>query len=163
MNTSSSSSTTATSRSAGSAEQPDVLIRGAGITAVAAVLFPRLNAVLHEGQAFWQLDSEAAVLIPVIVAVTVALFATVGRWAARPTPSNRAAAAGLGFGIAAVLGIAAFWVSAPIVFGGLAVALGVEGRRQAVVGQRRVGMAQVAMVLGTLGAVAGAVIWLIGT
>jgi hypothetical protein len=25
------------------------------VTAVAAVLFPRLNAVLHEGQAFWQM------------------------------------------------------------------------------------------------------------
>jgi hypothetical protein len=142
-------------------ETGNLLIRGAGLTAVAAVLFPRLNAVLHEGQAIWQLDTEAAVLIPIVIAVTLALFATVGRWACGDSARNRPAAVGLGIGIGAVVGVVAFWLSAPIVFGGLALTLGIEGgRRSAALGRRR--LARAAVILGAIAVAGGAAIWLIG-
>jgi hypothetical protein len=142
-------------------ESGNLLIRGAGLTAVAAVLFPRLNAVLHEGEAIWQLDTEAAVLIPIVVAVTLALFATVGRWACRESARNRPASVGLGFGIAAIVGVIAFWISAPIIFGGVALTLGIEGgRRTAVLGRGR--LARAAVILGAIAVVGGAAIWLIG-
>jgi hypothetical protein len=137
------------------------LRQGAVLTAVAAVLFPRLNAVLHEGQAFWQLDREAAVLIPVIIAATLALFATVGRWAMGSTGRNRTADIALATGVVSVLGIVAFWVSAPIVFGGLASTLGLGGLRRATE-EGKATRALAATVLGLFGMAAGAVIWLVG-
>lgn len=148
-------------RTTSTLETGNLLIRGAGLTAVAAVLFPRLNAVLHKGQAIWQLDTEAAVLIPVLIAVTLALFGTVGRWACRDSDRNRPAAVGLGFGIAAIVGVVAFWISAPIVLGGLALTLGLRGGDRApVLGHGR--LARAAMILGAIAVVGGAAIWLIG-
>lgn len=134
------------------------LWRGAALTAIAAVLFPRLNAVLHEGQAFWQLDTEAAILIPVIVAVTLALFASLGRWAWHGT---RTADIALGSAILSVLGVVAFWVSAPIVFGGIAVTLGWEARRRAA-SEGKAKRALAATILGGIAVTAGAAIWLAG-
>ena len=136
------------------------LWRGAAVTAVAAVLFPRLNAVLHEGQAFWQVDTEAAVLIPIIVALTLALFAAVGSWAWRGE-RNRPATVALACGVLAIAGVVAFFVSAPIVFGGLAVTLGAEGRRRSV-SEGKATRALGALVLGTVAVIGGAAIWLVG-
>jgi len=137
------------------------LWRGAVLTALAAVLFPRLNAVLHENQAFWQLDTEAAVGIPLIVAATLTLFALLGRWAwRRDNTRNRPATAGLACGILALVGAVAFFVSAPIVLGGLALTLGLEGTRRAPdEGRRRHALA--ASVLGTVAVLVGAAIWLV--
>lgn len=162
MTDSASTATTPTPRrlaSAGTARAN--LRRGAVLTAIAAVLFPRLNAVLHDGRAFWQLDTEAAVLIPIIVAITVVLFAVVGGWAWRASTQNRAATVALAGGILALVGIVAFWISAPIVLGGLAVTLGAEGRRRSVV-EGRAKRALVATILGSLGAIVGAAMWLVG-
>jgi hypothetical protein len=145
------SATTTTARPVG-VQSATTLWQGAVLTAIAAVLFPRLNAVVHDGQAFWQLDTEAAILIPVIVVVTLALFASVGRWAW----SHRTADVAVGSAIVSVLGVVAFWVSAPIVFGGLAVTLGWEARRR---GAKR---ALAATVVGAIAVLAGAVIWLVG-
>jgi hypothetical protein len=133
---------------------------GALLTALVAVLFPRLNAVLHENQAFWQLDTEAAVGIPVIVAVTLALFSLLGRWAwRRDNTRNRPAKVGFACGVLALVGVVAFFVSAPIVVGGLAATLGLEGmRRAAFEGNRRSAVA--AIVLGSVAVLAGAIIWL---
>ena len=131
---------------------------GAGLTAFAAVLLPRLNAVLHQDQRIWQLDQEATVLVPVIVLMTVALFAFVGRWAWQG-PDNRPARVSLICGVVALVGILAFWLSAPIIFGGLALTLGVEGLRRAGDQQHR-GMAVAGTVLGTLGVLAGAAVWI---
>src|SRR3989442_1727439 len=79
------------------------LWRGAVLTAIAAVLFPRLNAVLYEHQAFWQLDKEAAVLIPIVMIGTLVLFALVGGRAwRRDTGSNSPAKVGLACGILAL-------------------------------------------------------------
>jgi len=131
---------------------------GAGLTAFAAVLFPRLNAVLHQDQKIWQLDQEAAVLVPAIVLLTVGLFASVGRWAWQG-PDNRPARVGVVCGILALVGIIGFWLSAPIIFGGLALTLGVEGLRRAGDQQHR-GAAVAATVLGVLGMLAGAAVWI---
>ena len=131
---------------------------GAGATALAAVLFPRVNAVMHQDQQIWQLDREAAVLIPVIVLTTLGLFALVGVWAWN-APRNRPAVASVVCGVLAVVGIVGFWVSAPIILGGLALTLGVEGLRRAGTQGRR-GLALTGSALGTLGALAGAAIWI---
>lgn len=138
-----------------------LLWRGALLTALAAVLFPRLNAVLHEGQAFWQLDREGAIGIPAILVVTFALFATVGRWACRDNNTdNRPAKTALVCGILSLLGVVAFFVSAPIVLGGLALTLGLEGvPRAATEGKRAHAVAATA--LGTVAVLAGAIIWLL--
>jgi hypothetical protein len=150
-------------RARGVRSEKTTLWRGAVLTALAAVLFPRLNAVLHENQAFWQLDTEAAVLIPIVVTVTLVLFALVGRWAwRRENTRNRPAKAGLASGILALVGVVAFFVSAPIVLGGLALTLGLEGtRRAASEGRRRQALA--AIVLGTVAGLAGAIIWLVAS
>lgn len=131
---------------------------GAGLTAFAAVLLPRLNAVLHQDQRIWQLDQEATVLVPVIVLMTVALFAFVGRWAWQG-PDNRPARVSVICGVVALVGIVAFWLSAPIIFGGLAFTLGVEGLRRAGDQQHR-GLAVAGTVLGTLGVLVGAAVWI---
>jgi hypothetical protein len=131
---------------------------GAGLTAFAAVLLPRLNAVLHQDQTIWQLDQEAMVLVPVIVLTTVALFAFVGRFALRG-PDNRPARVSVICGVVALLGIVAFWLSAPIIFGGLALTLGVEGLRRSGDQQHR-GLAVAGTVLGALGVLAGAAVWI---
>src|SRR5438477_6630682 len=79
------------------------------VTAIAAVPFPRLNAVLYEHQAFWQLDKEAAVLIPIVMIGTLVLFALVGGRAwRRDTGSNSPAKVGLVCGILALAGAVAF-------------------------------------------------------
>ncbi|HEX6148529.1 hypothetical protein [Nocardioides sp.] len=132
-----------------------LLWRAAAVTAVAAVLLPRLNAVLHQNQSIWELDPEAAVLAPLVVVVSLAVFALLGRrlWRARSI-----AAASLAVGVAAVLGLVFFWISAGIVLGGLAVTLGAEGLRRP--GQRR-GLAWTGVLLGGFAATLNAAVWLI--
>lgn len=148
-------------RKAGPADKQRLWI-GAALTAVAAVLFPRLNAVLHDGQALWELDAEAAALIPIMVGVTLVAFAALGLWSwQRDTETNRPARAGLVCGILGLLGIVAFWISAPIIFGGLALTLGLEGVRRASAMGRR-GEAIAASVLGTIALLVGATIWIVG-
>ena len=136
------------------------LWRGAGVTAVAAILFPRLNAVMYDHQKIWELDREAAVLIPIAIVVCLALFATVGLWAWRGR-DNRPAVVGLVVGALGLVGILAFFISAPIMLGGLATTLGLEGIHRAQHDGRLVA-ARVATGLGVLAILVGAVIWLVG-
>lgn len=141
--------------------QTDRLWVGASLTVVAAVLFPRLNAVIHAGQALWELDSEAVTLIPIIVGVTLVAFATVGRWSWRDRgDTNRPARIGAVCGILGLLGIVAFWLSAPIIFGGLALTLGLEATKRAA-GLGRRTEAVTATVLGTSAVLLGAVLWIL--
>jgi hypothetical protein len=57
-----------------------------------------------------------------------------------------------------VVGVVAFWLSAPIVLGGLAVTLGLQGRRLAQTeGRQREAVA--AVVVGACAVAVGAVIW----
>jgi hypothetical protein len=135
------------------------LWRGAGLTAFGALLLPRVNAVMYDHEKIWQLDHEAAILAPLVVVLAVAVFAAVGPYAWRG-PRNRPALAGLVAGVVAVLGVVAYWMSVPIIAGGLAATLGVEGLRRADQGRRR--MATTAVVLGSLGVLAGAALWLVG-
>jgi hypothetical protein len=137
------------------AETMTHLWKGAGLTAAAAILFPRLNAVMYEHEKIWQFDGEDRVLAPLVVVVALALFAVVGSIAWRGT-RNRPALAGLVFAILALLGVVAYWISAPIMLGGLAVTLRVEGRRRG----GRAWMATVAIALGGLATAAGATLWL---
>src|SRR5262249_21139091 len=120
---------------------------------------PRVNAVLYDNEHIWHLDPEARVLLPIVVALPFLLAATVGRWAWRG-PRNRPALVGFVLSLIAVLGVLAFFVSAPIVFGGVAAALGLEGRRRA--GEGRARMATIAVVLGILCCVGGTALWLAG-
>jgi hypothetical protein len=129
---------------------------GAVVTAAAALFFPRMNAVIHDGEKIWQLDPEARVLAPLVVAVALLAFATVGLWAWRGE-RNRPARVGLVMGVLAVVGVLAYWMSIPIVFGGLAVTLGLEGLRR---DEGRSGQARVAVALGTVAALGGAALWL---
>jgi Na+/proline symporter len=138
------------------------LLNGAVATAVAAVFFPRLASVLHENGSFFHPDREAEVLIPVIIGLTLALFAVVGGLAWRAPGTRRIATATLVTGILGVVGVLAFFVSAPIVFGGLALTLGREaGRRQAGASLPRRAVA--GFVLGSLALVGGALLWLLGS
>lgn len=134
---------------------------GAVITAVAAGLFPRLNAVIHEDVPIWHLDPEARILLPLVVALPLAMFAFLGRWAwrGRSDGRNRPATVGLVCGVVGVVGFVAFYLSLPIAFGGLALTLGLEGKRRASV-QGRTRHAITAIVLGTAAAVGGASVWL---
>jgi hypothetical protein len=135
--------------------------RAAAVTAFAAVLFGRLNAALYDNERIYQLDREAAVLIPIVVAVALALFAVVSSRALRASAkTNSPARAALVCGILAPLSLVIFWLSLPIILGGLALTLGSEGlkRSQAEGGRRR---ALAAMALGALAAAANAVFWLV--
>jgi hypothetical protein len=79
---------------------------------------------------------------------------------ARPD-SGRPARVGLVCSILGLVGILAFFVSAPIILGGLGATLGYGARRRsAVAGHGR--MALAAMVIGTIATGTGMGIWLVG-
>lgn len=132
---------------------------GAGLTAFGALFFPRINAVIHDHERIWHLDHEAAVLAPVVVVAALAAFALVGPWAWSGR-GNRPARAGLAAGIASIVGGIVVWICVPIIAGGLAVTLGLEGLRRADEGRRRTAI--VAVALGVVGVLGGAAFWLVG-
>jgi hypothetical protein len=105
---------------------------GAAATALAAVFFPHLEAVKNEDRSIWEFwphDREGMILVPLIIALTIALFALLGGWAWSATAaSNRPAKVGLVCAILGLVGVLAFWLSAPIILGGLGLTLGLEGR-----------------------------------
>ncbi len=135
------------------------LWQGALATGVLAGLAPRVNAVIYDHERIWHLDPEARVLFPIVVALPFLLAATAGLWAWRG-PRNRPALAGLALSVVAVVGVLAFFVSAPIVFGGVGATLGLEGRRRAEQGRER--MATAAVVIGVLACLGGTALWLAG-
>jgi hypothetical protein len=151
--------TIATDRSNTTTPSTTRLWQGALATGVLAGLAPRVNAVIYDHEHIWHLDPEARVLFPLVVALPVVVAATVGRWAWRG-PRNRPAVVGLVLSILAVLGVLAFFISAPIVLGGVAATLGLEGRRRTAEG--RGGMANVALVVGLLACLGGTALWLLG-
>jgi hypothetical protein len=132
------------------------------LTLVAATGFPRLNDYLSNTENGGRLDREEAIFLIVIAAVTMLLFGLLGRWAMQaPRDSGRLARVGLVCSILGLVGILLFWVSAPIVLGGLGATLGYEARlRSAVAGHGR--MALAALVIGAMAAVTGMGIWLVG-
>jgi hypothetical protein len=150
---------TITTATTGTTRSTTRLWQGALVTGVLAGLAPRVNAVIYDHEHIWHLDPEARVLLPIVVALPFAVAATVGAWAWRGT-RNRPALVGLVLAVVSVLGVVAFFVSAPIVFGGIAVTLGAEGRRRADEGRGR--MATVAVVVGTVACLGGIALWLVG-
>jgi hypothetical protein len=135
------------------------LWQGALATGVLAGLAPRVNAVIYDHEHIWHLDPEARVLFPVVVALPFLLAATVGLWAWKG-PRNRPALVGLILSILGVVGVVAFFVSAPIMFGGVGATLGLEGRRRSAEGRGR--MATVAVVVGIVACLGGTALWLAG-
>jgi hypothetical protein len=132
------------------------------LTLVAAIGFPRLNDYLSSSENGGRLDREEVVFLIVIAAVTLLLFGVLARWAVHaPADSGRPARVGLICSILGLVGILAFFVSAPIILGGLGAALGYEARRRsAVAGHGRIALA--ALVIGGMAAVTGMAIWLLG-
>ena len=132
------------------------------LTLAAAVGLPRLNDYIRSSENGGRLDREEAIFLLVVVAVTIALFGLLARWAVHAPPgSGRPAKVGLVCSILGLVGILAFFVSAPIVLGGLGATLGYEARkRAAVAGHGR--MALAAMVIGVIAAGTGMGIWLVG-
>jgi hypothetical protein len=141
-----------------------ILWGAAAATAFAAVFFPHLEAVKNEDRPLWELwphDREGTILVPLVILLTLALFAVLGRFAWSDTGArNRPAKVGLVCGILGLVGVVAFWLSAPIIFGGLAVTLGVEGRRRART-EGRPTQALAAIALGAVALVVGASIWVL--
>lgn len=136
------------------------------MTASAAVFFPRVQGIRDTGDSWWRLaiffvpqDTEGVVLIPVVVLLTIALFALVGRWAWKDASGrNRPAKVGFVSALVGLLGVLAFFLSAPIVFGGLGVTLGAEGRRRTAT-EGRGALAAGAMAVGVVAFAVGAAIW----
>jgi hypothetical protein len=120
-----------------------------------------LAAVKNEDVAIWDLDSEAMVLAPVIIVLTLALFGLLGRWAWHDTNgTNRPAKVAAVAAPLGLVGILAFFLSVPIILGGFAVTLGVEGRRRAE-GEGKRTRALIGVVVGSIAFVMGAAIWLL--
>jgi hypothetical protein len=141
-----------------------ILWVGAAVTAVAAVFFPHLEAVKNEDRPLWEFwphDREGWILAPLVIVLTFALFAILGGWAwSARASSNRPARVGLVCAILGLVGVLAFWLSAPIVLGGLGFTLGLEGRRRAgTEGRGRQALA--AIVVGAVAFVVGAGIWVL--
>jgi len=135
---------------------------GAAATALAAVLFPHLEAVKNEDVPLWELwphDREGLLLVPLVIVLTIALFALLGAWAWSGA-RNRPAKVGFVCGFLGLVGVLAFFLSTPIIFGGLAVTLGVEGRRRAGT-EGRGNQALGAIVVGSVAFVIGAGIWVL--
>lgn len=135
-------------------------------TAAAALFFPKIEGIRNHGRSPWQLliffvplDFEGLILVPLIVAATFALFWFLGGWALRDAGGrNRPARVGLVCGLLGLVGIVAFWLSVPIILGGLAIMLGLQARRLRAT-EGRSGEAVAALVAGTCAVAAGAVMW----
>ena len=107
-------------------------------------------------------DLEGVVLAPVVVLLTIALFGLVGRWAWQDDEGrNRPAKVGFGSSLLGLAGVLAFWLSAPIIFGGLGATLGMEGRRRMVT-EGRGTLAAAAIGVGAVAFAVGAAIWVFG-
>jgi hypothetical protein len=142
---------------------------GAALTASAAVFFPRVQGIREDDDSWWRLvtffvpqDREGLVLVPLVILITVALFAFVGRWAWRDEGGrNRPATVGFVCALLGFVGVLAFFLSAPLIFGGLAVTLGAEGRRRAEA-EGRGALAAAAIIVGAAAFAVGAGIWVFG-
>ena len=71
---------------------------------------------------------------------------------------NRPARVGLVCGLLGLVGVVAFWLSVPIILGGLAITLGLQARRLRAT-EGRSGEAVAALVTGTGAVAVGAIMW----
>jgi hypothetical protein len=146
-----------------------LLWAGAAVTASASVFFPKVEAIRDKGDSWWRLatfvvpqDREGLVLVPLVILLTIALFAFVGRWAWEDASArNRPAKVGFVCALLGFAGVLAFFVSAPIIFGGLGATLGAEGlRRRDTEGAGA--LAAAALAVGAVAFAVGAAIWVFG-
>jgi hypothetical protein len=143
-----------------------LLWTGAAVTALAAIFFPRIQGIRDRDESWWRLlwfvvpqDLEGVFLVPIVILLTLGLFALVGRWAWRDASGrNRPAKAGLACSLLGLVGVLLFFLSAPIVLGGLGTTLGLEGRRRAASEGREM-VATAAVTVGVLAFAVGASIW----
>jgi hypothetical protein len=146
-----------------------LLWAGAALTACAAVFFPRIQGIRDTGDSWWRLatffvpqDREGLVLVPLVILLTIALFAFVGRWAWEDSSGgNRPAKVGFVFALLGFVGVLAFFLSTPIILGGLGATLGAEGRRRRDA-EGRGTLAGAAIALGMAAFAVGAAIWVFG-
>ena len=100
-----------------------VLWIGAAITAAAAIFFPRIQGIRADDESWWRLltfvvpqDTEGLILVPLVIVLTLALFALLGRWSWNdPEAQNRPAKVGFACGLLGLVGVLAFFLSAPII------------------------------------------------
>ena len=143
-----------------------LLWAGAVVTALAAIFFPRIQGIRDRDESWWSLlwfvvpqDLEGVILVPIVILLTIGLFALIGRWAWRDTAGrNRPATVGLVCSVLAIFGVFVFFLSGPIVLGGLGTTLGVEGRRRARA-EGRATAAAAAIAIGIIAFAIGASIW----
>ncbi|CAN5146236.1 hypothetical protein BH18ACT14_BH18ACT14_06660 [soil metagenome] len=146
-----------------------LLWAGAVVTASAAVFFPKIQGIRDTGDSWWRLatffvpqDREGLVLVPLVILLTFALFAFVGRRAWEDASArNRPAKVGFICALLGLVGVLAFFVSAPIMFGGLGATLGAEGRRRSDT-EGRAALASAAIAVGAAAFAIGAGIWVFG-
>jgi hypothetical protein len=139
------------------------------VTAFAAIFFPRIQGIREDDDSWWRLvwffvpqDLEGMILVPLVILLTIGLFALVGRWAWRDLGArNRPAKTGLVCSLLGVAGVVVFWLSGPIILGGLGTTLGLEGRRRAAA-EGRAAMATAAVAVGIIAFAIGASIWVFG-
>lgn len=135
-------------------------------TAAASLFFPKIEGIRSHGRSPWQLlyffvplDLEGLILVPLLIALTFGLFWLVGQRALRATAGrNRPARAGLVCGLLGIVAVVLFWLSLPIILGGLAITLGLEGRRLASA-EGRGREASAAIIAGTSAVAVGAIMW----
>jgi hypothetical protein len=143
-----------------------LLWAGAIVTALAAVFFPRIQGIRDRDESWWSLlwfvvpqDLEGVILAPIVILLTIGLFALVGRWAWTDTGArNRPAKVGLVSSLLGIVAVVAFFLSGPIVLGGLGTTLGLEGRRRAGA-EGRAGLATAAIIVGVIAFGIGASVW----
>lgn len=160
-----SSSVVVVAVSGGYSRKTTLLWTGAIVTALAAVFFPRIQGIRDRDESWWRLvwfvvpqDFEGVILVPIVILLTIGLFALVGRWSWRDTRRNRPAKVGLVCSLLGIAGVLAFFLSAPIILGGLGATLGLEGRRRARAEGRAL-VAAAAIVVGIIAFAIGASIW----
>ncbi len=91
-----------------------------------------------------------------MVAITIALFWLIGGWAVRDANErNRPARVGL---VCGILGVVLFWLSIPIILGGLAILLGLQARHLHAT-EGRGSEAIAALITGTAAITVGAIMW----
>ncbi len=143
-----------------------MLWAGATVTAASAIFFPRIQGIRDQDESWWRLawfvvpqDREGVLLVPIVILLTLGLFAIVGRRAWRNTGGrNRPATVGLICSLLGLPGVLVFFLSAPILLGGLGTTLGIEGRRRSAA-EGRGGLALVAVVVGLVSFAIGASFW----
>lgn len=120
---------------------------------------PQVGDIVKGEHAHW--EASRILYLILIGLVTIVLFATLVRWGAKASPSSSLPAkVGLICSIVGVLGVVLFFLSTPIVLGGVGATLGLEGRHRSQTAGAG-GLAIAAIIMGVVAFLAGIYIWLV--